>query len=66
MIGFLPFVGIALAIIAMVGLINAQKAKGQSFAATDPSLQRCPWGTGQRVTLNTRKGLVMKETIRRP
>ena len=64
MIDFLPFVGIALAILTMVELINVQKAKGQSLATTDPSFQLCPRGTAQLVSLNKRKGLVMKRTIR--
>ena len=65
MIIFLPLVGIVLAILAIVELINVQKAKGQSFAATDPSFQLCPDRTAQLVSLNMREGLVMKRTIRR-
>jgi hypothetical protein len=59
----LAFVLIALAILAMVAFSGSSKAKGQSFASTGPSLQLCPVRTGQRVTLDTAKGTVMKVTI---
>ncbi len=61
----LAFVLTALTILSMMVLFDAPKAKGQSFAATDPSVQLCPSGTGQQVTLNMQKALVMKRTIRR-
>jgi len=50
--------------ILMMGGLIAEKAKGQSLATTDPSFQLCPSGTAQLVSLNKKRGLVMKRTIR--
>ncbi len=42
-----------------------QKGEGPDVRPSSPSFQLRPARTGQRVTLSTRNGLVMKKTIRR-